>query len=339
MVAAGHLAKTVFILPPLPPDALARRWTFTSAAPASAGPRWTSCRRTSAWSTRCRSAPTVAPAVTTADERDEASAAPRSTGRWPSSRPRRPPLPRPCRSPTALAAPRGPVVAGPADRRTPGVEPAPPGRTVLLSGSGAGGGGGTARPRGWREPAARGPASAPSRRGPGGRGRGSVPRPAGPPRSSSTCGTRPHAGRRRPRSGRAPRPGSPGRRPARRRSSVTRRGAGGGRRWRGSPRSPRPRSRRRRRARASVALGQGRAGRLVGAGCGLRVVHGVVEEQGESGRGGVHAVDLGQQVVGGGERGRHVGDRVVVTMGLAVTSQEAVERVVDLGRPGCRGFG
>ncbi len=37
VVAAGHLAKTVFILPPLPADALARRWTFTSAALESAG--------------------------------------------------------------------------------------------------------------------------------------------------------------------------------------------------------------------------------------------------------------------------------------------------------------
>ena len=37
VVAAGHLAKTVFILPPLPADALARRWTFTSAALKSAG--------------------------------------------------------------------------------------------------------------------------------------------------------------------------------------------------------------------------------------------------------------------------------------------------------------
>ena len=37
VVAAGHLAKTVFILPPLPADALARRWAFTSAALASAG--------------------------------------------------------------------------------------------------------------------------------------------------------------------------------------------------------------------------------------------------------------------------------------------------------------
>jgi hypothetical protein len=37
VVAAGHLAKTVFILPPLPADALARRWTFTSVALESAG--------------------------------------------------------------------------------------------------------------------------------------------------------------------------------------------------------------------------------------------------------------------------------------------------------------
>ena len=37
VVAAGHLAKTVFILPPLPADALARRWTFTPRALESAG--------------------------------------------------------------------------------------------------------------------------------------------------------------------------------------------------------------------------------------------------------------------------------------------------------------
>jgi hypothetical protein len=37
VVAAGHLGKTVFILPPLPAEALARRWTFTASALESAG--------------------------------------------------------------------------------------------------------------------------------------------------------------------------------------------------------------------------------------------------------------------------------------------------------------
>ena len=85
--------------------------------------------------------------------------------------------------------------------------------------------------------------------------------------------------------------------------------------------------------RCQLALGQGRARRLVGAGRRLRVVDGVVEEQGQADRGAIGALDLGQQVVGSGQRGRHVGGRVVVAMGLAVTSQEAVERVLDLGRP------
>ena len=64
-----------------------------------------------------------------------------------------------------------------------------------------------------------------------------------------------------------------------------------------------------------------------------------MEEQGQADGGTVGAVDLGQQVLGGVERGRHVGDRVVAAMGLAVTGQEAVERVLDLLRPGRAGPG
>ena len=91
VVAAGHLAKTVFILPPLPADALARRWTFTAAALSRPAPWSTSCPRTSVWCTPCRSAPVEAWPSRPRTIGTRRRTAPPSTGPWPSSRPRRPP--------------------------------------------------------------------------------------------------------------------------------------------------------------------------------------------------------------------------------------------------------
>jgi hypothetical protein len=55
-----------------------------------------------------------------------------------------------------------------------------------------------------------------------------------------------------------------------------------------------------------LALGQRRAGGLVGAGHGFGLVDGVVEEEGEADRRGIGAVDVGEQVIGRGQGGGQV---------------------------------
>ena len=125
VVAAGHLAKTVFILPPLPPDALARRWTFTAAALASAGATVDQLPADVGLVHTVQVGADGRPAVTTAHQRDEASyrtAVDRAMALLP------PPPPAASEAlppPTALAAPRGPSSPGPPSP-TPAVEPAPP---------------------------------------------------------------------------------------------------------------------------------------------------------------------------------------------------------------------
>ena len=140
VVAAGHLAKTVFILPPLPADALARRWTFTSAALESAGAVVDELPADVGLVHTVQVGAGGSLAVTTAHERDEASyrtAVDRAMALVPV-----PPPAAPAAAPAAVAWPLPAAagraaaelaVAAPASRASPspGGQPAvPAGRTA-----------------------------------------------------------------------------------------------------------------------------------------------------------------------------------------------------------------
>ena len=109
VVAAGHLAKTVFILPPLPADTLARRWAFTSTALASAGAVVDELPADVGLVHTVQVGAGGSVAVTTAHQRDEASyrtAVDRAMVRVPVPPPAVPaPPPSPPPSPPAVPAP------------------------------------------------------------------------------------------------------------------------------------------------------------------------------------------------------------------------------------------
>ena len=130
VVAAGHLAKTVFILPPLPADALARRWTFTSAALASAGAVVDQLPADVGLVHTVQVGADGGVAVTTAHQRDEASyrtAVDRAMALVPA-----PPTAGPEAAPIAAAARRRPTAPSPSRRRRPARSPGSPRRSVSL---------------------------------------------------------------------------------------------------------------------------------------------------------------------------------------------------------------
>ncbi|HEX6786774.1 MAG TPA: hypothetical protein VF076_06230, partial [Acidimicrobiales bacterium] len=125
VVAAGHLAKTVFILPPLPADVLARRWTFTSAALESAGAVVDPLPADVGLVHTVQVGASGRVAVTTAHDRDEASyrtAVDRAMtlAPPPPAAPAAPPSPP---GDAGLPAPVGAPVPSPA---SPRLQPAPP---------------------------------------------------------------------------------------------------------------------------------------------------------------------------------------------------------------------